>query len=156
MSWIKIEVQIDAQKLSFEIESSGVYQFNTRYHVIKKEDKITAIFLLKDMIIIRTEDRDFHYGAKNVPWFKDDRRINNIDAYEWNGNHIWNIGDIVGDVKMAFDVGSLTTRASVQMQGTLSTVNDCSFDLFYCYAGPYRYLIDPARGKILEKKSGKW
>ena len=78
------------------------------------------------------------------------------DAYDWNGNHIWNIGDIVGDVKMAFDVGSLTTRASVQMQGTLSTVNDCSFDLFYCYAGPYRYLIDPARGKILEKKSGKW
>lgn len=156
MGWIKVEVQIDTQKLAFEIESSGVYQLNSLYHVIKLQDRISDIFVLKDMIIIRTEDRDFRYGTTNVPFVKDDRRINNIDAYDWSGKHLWNIGDIVGDIQMAFSGGSLTTSASVQLHGNLPVADDYSFDLFYCIAGGYRFLIDPVHRRVLEKTCGKW
>lgn len=154
--WIKVETQIEAQKLAFEIESSDVYQLNTLYHVIKLQDKICNIYILKDMIIIRAEDRDFRHGGRPTSYIKDNRQINNIDAYDWQGNHLWNIGDIVGDIKMPFDSGCLTTKASVQQDNPLLDVGDCSSDLFYCIADARRFLIDPIKKSILEIKCGKW
>ena len=154
--WIKAETQIEAQKLAFEIESSGLYQLYGLQHIIELQDKICNIYILKDMIIIRAEDRDFRYGAKTAPFYKDNRRINNIDAYDWQGNHLWNIGDIVGDIKMPFDGGCLTTKASVQRDNRLLDVGDCSSDLFYCIADARRFLIDPIQKSILEIKCGRW
>lgn len=154
--WIKVETQIEAQKLAFEIESSGLYQLYGLQHIIELQDKICNIYILKDMIIIRAEDRDFRYGAKTAPFYKDNRQINNIDAYDWQGNHLWNIGDIVGDIKRAFDGGGLTTKASVQQDNRLLDVGDCSSDLFYCIADARRFLIDPIQKSILEIKCGKW
>ena len=81
--WIKVETQIEAQKLAFEIESSGLYQLYGLQHIIELQDKICNIYILKDMIIIRAEDRDFRYGAKTAPFYTDNRRINNLDAYDW-------------------------------------------------------------------------
>ena len=154
--WIRVQVQIEAQKLAFEIKSNGLYQLCGLQHIIELQDEISGIFILKDMIIIIAEDRDFRYGAKTAPFYKDDRRINNIDACGWQGNHLWNIGDIVGDIKRAFDGGDLTTKASVQQDNRLLDVGDCSSDLFYCIANARRFLIDPIKKSILEIKCGKW
>jgi hypothetical protein len=154
--WIRVQVQMEAQKLSFEIKSNGLYQLCGLQHIIDLQDEICGIFILKDMIIIRAEDRDFRYGAKTAPFYKDDRRINNIDAYDWQGNHLWNIGDIVGDIKMPFDGVDLTTKASAQLDNSLLDVGDCSQDLFYCKADARRFLIDPVQRRILEIKCGRW
>ncbi len=35
----------------------------------------------------------------------------NINAYDWNSNHLWNIADIVEDVHMMYFGASLTTAA---------------------------------------------
>lgn len=154
--WIRVQVQMETQKLSFEIKSNGLYQLCGLQHIIELQDEISGIFILKDMIIIIAEDRDFRYGAKTAPFYKNDRRINNINAYDWQGNHLWNIGDIVGDIKMPFDGGSLTTKASVQQDNRLLDVGDCSSDLFYCIADARRFLIDPIQKSILEIKCGRW
>ena len=108
--WIKVETQIEAQKLAFEIESSGLYQLYGLQHIIELQDKICNIYILKDMIIIRAEDRDFRYGAKTAPFYKDNRRINNIDAYDWQGNHLWNIGDIVYPTGSGYDMAEAFPR----------------------------------------------
>ena len=154
--WIRVQVQIEAQKLAFEIESSGLYQLCGLQHIIELQDEINSIFILKDMIIIITEDRDFRHGYRPTSYIKDNRQINNIDAYDWQGNHLWNIGDIVGDIKRAFDGGGLTTKASVQQDNRLLDVGDCSSDLFYCIADARRFLIDPIQKSILEIKCGRW
>ena len=154
--WIRVQVQIEAQKLSFEIKSNGLYQLCGLQHIIELQDEINSIFILKDMIIIITEDRDFRHGYRPTSYIKDNRQINNIDAYDWQGNHLWNIGDIVGDIKRAFDGGGLTTKASVQQDNRLLDVGDCSSDLFYCIADARRFLIDPIQKSILEIKCGKW
>lgn len=36
--WIKVETQIEAQKLAFEIESSGLYQLYGLQHIIELQD----------------------------------------------------------------------------------------------------------------------
>lgn len=154
MGWIRVEIQIDGKKLSYETQSDGLYQLNCLDHVINLLDKICEIFIIKDMIIIRTEDRDFRNGTLQASFIKENRQINNIDAYDWNGKHIWNIGDIVGDIKMAFSGGTLTTNHDIINCGMLNIDNDCSFDLYKCYAGGFQFVVDPIQKKLLTKTNG--
>ena len=56
-----------------------------------------------DLFVVRTEDRDFRDGRQSAPWVKDDREINNVDAYDLDGNHLWNIGSVISDIKMQID-----------------------------------------------------
>lgn len=50
--WIKVETQIEAQKLAFEIESSGLYQLYGLQHIIELQDKICNIYILKDIRLL--------------------------------------------------------------------------------------------------------
>ena len=145
MNCIQTEIQIAGKKLSFETTSNGLYQLNclSHAHIIHTPDKILAILVIKDMIILLTEDRDFRNGAQQAPFYKDDRRINNIDAYDWNGTHLWNIGDLVGDIKTPFT-------------GAVLTADESNQDLLTCFAGAYRFVIDPITKTVISKTSGKW
>ncbi|MBR6744493.1 MAG: hypothetical protein IKM00_04685 [Clostridia bacterium] len=149
MGYIQTEIQMDGKKLSFETDSNGLYQLNclSHSHIINTSDKILSILIIKDMIILLTEDRDFRNGALQAPFYKDDRRTNNMDAYAWNGKHLWNIGDIVGDIKTPFTGVSLTAGENN---------SECSADLLICFAGDYRFVIDPIEKSVISKISGKW
>lgn len=146
MGFIKTEFLTNGKKLSFEIPSNGLYQLNclSHSHIIHTSDKILEIFIIKDMIMLLTEDRDFRNGALQAPIYKDDRRINNIDAYDWNGNHLWNIGNIVGNIKTPF------TGAVLSAEGSETEA------YLICFAGAYRFVIDPVRKTVISKTSGKW
>lgn len=155
MGYILTEIQIDGKKLSFETDSNGLYQLNCLSHIINTSDKILSILIMKNMMILLTEDRDFRNGVLQAPIYKDERRINNIDAYDWNGKHLWNIGDIVGDIKTPFTGARLTADKSFfENSSTAST--GTSTDFLICFAGAYRFIIDPVNKTILSKTSGKW
>ena len=146
MGFIKTEFLTNGQKLSFELPSDGLYQLNclSHSHIIHTADKILEIFIIKDMIMILTEDRDFRNGASQTPIYKDDRQINNINAYDWNGNHLWNIGNIVGDIKTPFTGAVLSAEESEKGE------------FLICFAGAYRFVIDPIRKTVISKTSDKW
>lgn len=146
MGFIKVEFLTNGKNLSFEIPSDGLYQLNclSHSHIINTSDKILEILIIKDMIMVLTEDRDFRHGALQAPIYKDDRRINNMDAYDWNGNHLWNIGDIVGDIKTPFTGAALSAEESE------------TGEFLICFAGAYRFVIDPIRKTVISKTSGKW
>ena len=154
MQCINIEIQIDNKKISFEIESKDLYQLNCFNFIIKQLDKIIDICVLKKMIILRTEDRDFRNGALQVPFKKDDRRVNNIYAYNWMGQCLWNIGEIVGDLKTAFHGCMLTTRQDLIDTGILKGTIQCSDDLLQCYVGGFQYIIDPFAKTVLSIITG--
>ena len=156
MEWVKTEIQVDGKKLSYETESNGLYHINCLSNVINVQDKIIEILVTKDMIIILTEDRDLRNGARQAPIYKDDRQINNIDAYSWNGQHLWNIGEIVGDIKTPFTGSALILNDELVDKGVLNVENEYSFDLLVCCAGAYQFTIDPVNKKIISKISGKW
>ena len=150
MGYIQTQIQIDGKKLSFETESSELHQLNflSHMHTIHTPDKILSILIIKDMIILLTEDRDFRNGALHTPIYKDDRRINNINAYDWGGRHLWNIGDIVGDIKTPFTGATLTANDDSD--------DNKQKDLLICFAGDFRFVIDPVNNTVVSKTSGKW
>ena len=149
MSYIQIQTQIDGKKLSFEIESNDLHQLNclSHMHTINKPDKILSLLIIKDMIILLTEDRDFRNGELHASIYKDNRQINNIDAYDWNGKHLWNIGNIVGDIKTPFTGATLTVNGGS---------DDMQKDLLICFTFDHRFVIDPINSTVISKTCGKW
>ncbi len=156
MGYIKIEILTHGKKLSFEIEAKELYRLYCPFRTIETSDKILSVHMTEDMIILHTEDRDFRSGALQVPWLKDERRINNIDAYDRDGNHLWNIGDIVGDIKMSFQGCLLRSTAELLDEDELNAEISYSENLLVCFAGGFRFIIDPVHQTVVSKTNGKW
>ena len=152
-------VKIDAitkgdKKFSSEIETEGLYTLNCSSGVkIELLDKICQICISDDVVVIRTEDREFRNGCQCAPFVKDDRLENNVIAFDLQGNKLWNIGEIVGDVKMAFDSISYITSADAEREFGIKT--EQTHNLFKCICAGFIFIIDASNRELLLKLSGK-
>ena len=154
MEFIRIEtVTKDGKKFSSEIETEGLYKLNCTFgKSIEMLDKITVICISDGILIIRTEDRDFRDGRQTAPIIKDNREENNINAFDYQGNHLWNIGEIVGDIKMQFDS---ITHLSVEEAKKQYEINcKTTSNLFKCISGGFVFVIDANDKKLLLKVTG--
>ncbi len=147
----------NGKRYSFSTKYIGTY-IHIQNQTINPPDKIYGVSITKDMVITIREDRDFRSGAKSTPMFKDERRINNIDAYDWNGNHLWNIGDIVGDLKTAFFNGAVISKEEVLELNfpNFTSDYDDSHDLYICNTLIDQFLIDLSDLHIIGKRCGRW
>ncbi len=140
---------------SFEIESLGQFELETLDESIISKDSINSICVAENMLFIRFNDRDFRDGANSAPIIKEERLENNITAYDWNGKKLWNIGEIVGDIKMCFDyMGFISPAQAHETFGV--NIKDCSDILLNCSAGyGHHYIIDPINKTNLEIKKNR-
>lgn len=142
------------KKFSSEIETDGLYTLNCSSGVkIELLDKICQICISDDVVLIRTEDRDFRNGCRCAQFIKDDRLENNVVAFDLQGNKLWNIGEIVGDVKMAFDSISYITSADAEREYGIKTKP--THNLFKCICAGFIFIIDASDRELLLKLSGK-
>lgn len=156
MGYIKIEtITSDNERVAFEIESEGLYKINCLSGLpIESLDKICEICIFHGIIVLRTEDRDFRNGFWPAPFLKDNRSENNIMAYDLRGNSLWNIGNIVGDIKMAFDCVSCVFKENAEKD--LGITITCETDiLLECVAGGFVFIVDAVNKKLLYKLSGR-
>ena len=156
MGFIKIEAVInESKKFVFEIESDNLYAITCLAGKnVKFLDRIREICIVDEIVLIRTEDRDFRNGCQSASFIKDNREENNIYAYDWQGNHLWNIGSIVGDIKMPFSGISCVFKSMVENEFGI-ILSDASSTLVICIAGGFIFIVDPINNKMLYKTSGK-
>lgn len=156
MGFVRIEtITGQGKKFSMWIESEGLYAVNcTLGKNVEFLDKVLDICITDDILLIRTEDRDFRNGCQSAPWIKVNREENNVNAYDWQGNCLWNIGELVGDIKMAFD--SITHITPEEAKETLGIrLNPDAHHVFRCIACGFTFLIDAKNKKMLYKIAGK-
>ena len=155
MGFITIETVIDKDnKFTMEMESTEPYALNCGLcKKLEFTDKIIKVSISDDILLILTEDRDFRNGALQAPILKDNRAINNIDAYDWQGNHLWNIGELVGDIKMQFDGFHHISSKDVKKYFGIRCAPSNS--LYACISGGFVFIIDSKKQKLLHKIAGK-
>ena len=155
MEFVRIETIMNGEKKSLEIATDGMYVLNcSSGKKIEFLDKICGICISDEVILVRTEDRDFRNGFQSgVPFVKDNREENNVNAFDWQGNHLWNIGELVGDIKMAFDGMTYTTPDEVNREFGI-TPKSCS-NLYKCISGGFVFIIDTKSAKLIYKIGGK-
>ncbi len=158
MAVIRIQTVLSNDKVfRFEIESDDLYTIHCLTKTpIQTLDKIYQICIAENIVIITTEDRGFRNGATHVSYEEiGERRENNILAYDWQGNFLWNIGEIVGDIKMPFSGLSPVEHQIAQEEYGAQLLKGCGL-LLHCTAGGYRYLIDATHKTVLTIRNGKW
>lgn len=140
---LQMYVLIGKELLSLGSDVSFLKKLNLRKNIIESLDNIYEISITKNLLIITTEDEDFRNGNQHAPLTKESRTKNNINAYDWDGNHLWNIADIVGDIKMPFYGGNVTTKENLQghFGVNMSNLND-SHDFYVCTSGSRMFIID--------------
>lgn len=149
---IEINALVDNKRVSFSIAGA---EYNKRLamsaHILESPDNIYQISVSKDYLIVTAEDPDVRDQIPQ-PMVKRDRSINNINAYDWKGNHMWNIGEIVGDIRVPFFGGSVTTK-DVIMRDVDDPSEICDdHEYFYCIgADDHRYIIDLTEKKLIGK-----
>ena len=155
MEYVRIEtITKNEKKFSLEIETAGLYTINfPSGEKIESPDKICEICILDEIFLIRTEDRDFRNGCQSATFVKDNREENNINAFDWQGNHLWNIGELVGDIKMAFD--GITHITSDEVKRDFGITCDPVCNLFKCVSGGFVFILDVTNKKLLLKLSGR-
>ena len=155
MGYLKVTALFNKNVFRLELNANDVKQFKIMDQEVDSPDRVYEFSITSKLVIVTASDRDFRNGAKTAPWKKDDRRINNINAYDWDGNVLWNIGDIVGDIKTPFLGGWVTTKEILQEGGT-EVECPASHDLFMCFADARRYIIDLEERKVVKVETGKF
>ena len=155
MGSVKIETINRDKKFMMEIESDNLYAINCLSgKIVEFLDRIREICIAEEIILIRTEDRDFRNGSQNAPFVKDNREENNVNAFDWQGNHLWNIGELVGDIKMAFDGITHITPIEAKREFGIKPKMNAQY-LFSCVSGGFVFIIDAKSKKTLYKAVGK-
>ena len=145
----------DDTEFWFQIEVEDLRMINCPVRRIESLDKIYQICVIDHLLVITKEDRGFRDGRSYLsPSDIDERSINNVDVYDWDGNHLWNIGDIVGDIKMPFDSVAHISQKRAREEFDIA-INAYTGPLFQCIAAGFVYIIDASKRKLLGKFSGR-
>lgn len=137
-----VKVLFNKKLLNISADIPWVEKLCLCSHTIDKSEKVYEISITKDIVIITTE-----YVTGEI-------LTNNINAYDWDGNFLWNIGDIVGDIKMAFDCVSCVFKKNAEKD--LGIAISCETDiLLECVAGGFIFIVDAINKKLLYKLSDR-
>lgn len=152
----EIMVLMNQKVVSFSVDAKNVKHLAMYAHTLESPDAIYEIAVSKDYIIVTTE-RPEARGGIPAPMVRKDRSINNINAYDWKGNHMWNIGEIVGDIRVPFNGGTVTTKnLLIDHAGVDASLIDESHELYCCTsADSYLYIIDLTEKRLIQKVQTK-
>ncbi len=83
MGYTRIETVItNGKKTWIEIATDGLYEIVCPSgKSIIMLDKISDICFCEELLVLRTEDRDFRNGSNYASFIKDNREVNNIDDF---------------------------------------------------------------------------
>ncbi len=113
---------------------------------VLESKNIYEISITKDFVIITTE-----YLTKGSNYAADNAIPNNIDAYDWHGNHVWNIADVIGNKNVPFWGGTVATKNTMKNHfGFNEELYDDSCELFCCSSGNYLYVINLDNRKLVQ------
>ena len=153
---IRLNVLINGNRLSICTMASDALK---ELHLlgaknISSLDNITSVNVTKDFIILSKTDRAFRDGTKKSVGYDEtrDRCINNIEAYDWDGNLVWNIGDIVGNIHRPFWDGIVIAGKDFEKVYGRPIPEECSkHDLLCSAADNILYVIDLSNSKLIGK-----
>lgn len=154
---IYVGVLLNGKKIGLNVRSveelKKLYGLKTPICTV---DRILNVFITKDLIILLKADRAFRDESVRYVSYGVDRRINNIEAYDWDGNLVWNIGDIIGDIKTGF------LRANVipgylfeEFYNRKLPEQYNSHELLYCAANKV-FVIDLSSNEIIDTFGDRW
>lgn len=153
--------------LSFSIEDipSFFKKFRLRDQLVESLDGVTEISITDELFIITTENPGFRNGSR-MSLRTDKCSVDIIKAYNWKGEFVWSINDIIKDLSGEFLNGFLIEREKIGLPNGYKLPNggcvedvlsdiDRSHPLYACFDGGWRYILDLKDKRILFRSPTK-
>lgn len=152
---LRISALINKKRVSFSTtDAKNIKNLGMYAHILELKDNIVEIAITSDYLIVATEPPELR-GRSYAPLVIQDRPQNNINAYDWRGNHKWNIAEIVGDIKYSFYGGSVTTAELLAGDVDPSILND-DHEYYFCVShNDQKYIIDLTEKRLIKKVQTK-
>ena len=114
-------------------------------------DRIYNISFTKNMVILLTASPKFrNTPAPNPEYVPDYSAYNYVNAYDYNGNYLWNIAEIIGDVGTGICDGYVCSSKYLLEDSKEKYIE--GHELFVCWdCYGMRYLIDLDEKRVLHK-----
>ena len=141
MSYLQIDMMINNKITTIDTDGKGITKLCVDKQVIESPDRVYRISITSTLIIVLAESAAFRNGVKSASKDTVNKYPNTINAYDWNGNLIWNITDIVGKINSHMVGGCLCTDDTLELWNCKTGVK--GHELYACYDWDgRRYLID--------------
>lgn len=139
-----IRILLDQKIMHISADNIAINNLCLCSHPIDPSGGVYEISATKDLVILTTEYAvQSNSDTVETSAAAYDIFTNNINAYDWNGRHLWNIADIVGDLNIPYFGGTVTTKDLLKSHfGFDESKYDDSSELFCCSAGNRLYVID--------------
>ncbi len=148
MSCLKIDILLNDKITTIDTDATGVADLCIARHVIALPDRVYRVSVTSELIIILAESGAFRNGF--TPTADPREYPNTINAYNHDGELVWNIADLVGDTASPMVGGFLCTRDICEEWNT--PVTPPGHDLYACFDWTgHRYLIDLCDGCVVQK-----
>ena len=113
---------------------------------ISVPDNICIVSFTKKTVILVTDSPRF----KSSPNYTPDYNVNCVNAYDYNGNHLWNIAEIIGNVESNICYGHVCSTDYLTAES--KDLHTEGHELFVCWdSNEIRYLIDLDEKKVIHK-----
>lgn len=147
-----INILINGEILTLSINTDIIKRIGFNKEILQLEDDIINISVTGNIAIIVTEDPDFRNGLNQVDFVKPYKiKKNNINAYDWDGNYLWNISDIVGEIDMAFSGGCVSSINKLSNHYGFDQLKySANSEIYTCVAGGKMYVIDLKGKKVIQ------
>ena len=146
---LRIHIKNETSKnLDFSLDVPEIYNINYLKYPIVSEDKIHEICIAEGYLIVLFADRGFRDGSISLP-DEIERKENNVIAYDWEGKKLWNIGEIIGDIRdILVSIGFISKEQAEEFYG--GSTKGCGDILLHCtdWLGRH-YIIDVANRREL-------
>ena len=122
---------------------------------IETEDAINTISVAEKQIIVCTY---LPKSAVGKPfWLDEPIENNNINAYDFNGNFLWNISDIVGKTHWYFYGGCIHSKTTLCQEYSIDVSLDINenHEFFTCSTEGRTYVIDLNEKKVIYQLNSK-
>ena len=131
-----LHVLIDQKLLNISTNSLEIKEIGLSTHIFQPLEHIYDVSITKDLVIVTTqEDKNF---------------ISTINTYDWDGNHLWNIADIIGDTRLLWG-GFLTTKELMKHHSAFDESKyDDKCELFCCSVDNHLYIIDLEKRELIQ------
>lgn len=129
---------LNDESLSLELDATDYLNgLHINCHPLKRKDHITEVVVGENIVIIK---QDAYYEGGN-----------NINAYDWKGNYLWNIADIVDDRDRVYDGGNICPMRKLETRwGFVREKYPVGHTFYNCVSGGNAYIIDLEDRKVVQ------
>lgn len=143
-----VNVLINQKLLHIPTKASEIQELTLGLHRLKSLANIYEVSITKDFVIVTTQDtvKEESDLLKAHPEVR-----TNIDAYDWECNHLWNITDIIGHTDMHIGGGTVSSKELLKdYPGFDESKCDDKSELYCCTANSRLFVINLSTRKVIQ------